>query len=235
MAHEQIVIHGNDRPLFRAFRDQRQREMRGRPAEVRRNRALRDRAGVIGEAAAFQGGKQPVPGRKIGRAKSPDGGCRKPPPARRSFSIVVFPRRAQRGVELVKLLEPVRFAPVLAIEMAAAVAADLVARLIGRPDMFKPRQRFGLVLGKADIRAAGGMSWGLVGLAFRLAHQEGTGQEVGKARAAAVRHGQAALPQTVVMRPVKGNQHQLFRAFFRLGCDVDKAGERGHHCSGKGR
>ena len=87
------------------------------------------------------------------------------------------------------------FVQSLAVEMAAGVAGDLVAFLMGAPDGLSSRVDTScLFIGKADIRAPGRLARCLIFAARFARQQKDAGQEIGEARAGAGAKVAAALP-----------------------------------------
>ncbi|GAB1581215.1 hypothetical protein PPNSA23_11580 [Phyllobacterium phragmitis] len=113
--------------------------------------------------------------------------------------------------EFLQFLLPFRRGPVLAVEMTAAMARDLMPLEMGAPDIVEPLGDLLLGEGEADIGAAGRHVRRLVAGAVGALEQEDAGEEIGKARPGLLSESAAALPQMISVRSVKGNQHILRR------------------------
>src|SRR5690606_957303 len=139
-------------------------------------------------------------GGKIGRAKALDVLLDEALPVRR-FPLAdagILPGVLQRLVEEGELALPVFRAPFAAVEMAAGMAADIVALQLCQPDLAEAQDRVLPVRREADIGAAALFVRRLVFGALVLREEEGAGEEIGEMRASAFRHGAALLPQEVV-------------------------------------
>ena len=121
----------------------------------------------------------------------------------------ILPGVLQRIPEEGEFGLPVVRAPLAAVEMAAGMAADVVALEFRQPDFAEAQDRFVLVLREADIGAAAFFMRRLILSALGLLKQEGAGEEIGEMRAGALGHGAALLPQQIVVGAVEGDDDEL--------------------------
>ena len=212
MAGEEIVVHGDDRPALRPFRHQRQREACQPAPSLRFGRPLRDSARVIEESGLGQRLVERLAGREVGRAEADDCVRREVAPVLRlrrdAVQFIGVGKDAPGGRQF---REPVRLRPVLAVEMSAGVAGDVVAFGCRKADLPEPGGHLGLRLSKADVRATRRLVRRPVGFPVFRRQQEDAGQEIGEMRARAAREVAAALPLRNVARAVEGDDDHLLR------------------------
>jgi hypothetical protein len=123
-----------------------------------------------------------------------------------------------------ELFQPVGLAPVLAVEMAAAMAGDIVAFMRGKADLLEPLGDFLLRGGKADVGFAGAFARCGVFLACFRRQQEDAGEKVGEMRPGALRQRPAALPLRNVAGAVERDDDDLFRLCRRRWIGLAPAG-----------
>ncbi|KUM25138.1 hypothetical protein AU467_26960 [Mesorhizobium loti] len=111
--------------------------------------------------------------------------------------------------ERAELGQPVGLAPVLAVEMAAGMAADVVAFACREPDLLEPVRHLLLRGGEADIRFAGALAGRDVLSARLRREQEDAGEKISEMRAGALRQRAAALPLRDLARAVEGDEDDL--------------------------
>ncbi len=228
MAHEKIVVHGDDGLGGRAFGYQRQTEVDDAILLARQHRSPGHQAGVVGQAVLALGIDQRLAGGEIRGAKTVDTVSGEILPLRRFpvGSAGALPGIRERSAKGAELLRPVGFRPVLAVEMAAAMAADLMSLQMGSPEMVQAGADFTLASGEADIGASLLLSRRLIGLLRIRIHQEGTGEKIGEMRASASGERPASVPERIVMGAVEGDNDHL-RPFGSGGQGGGKDGQGG--------
>src|SRR5690606_23277557 len=107
------------------------------------------------------------------------------------------------------LLVPVGGRPVGAVEMAAAMAGNLVSLQMRLPDIAKTRDDFITAEREADIGRTRPLVRRLVIAPVLSGHQEDAGQEIGEVGVVLLRQFARAGPQCIVMGTVEGDQHIL--------------------------